>query len=38
MRVYQLSDFGETIETYKLLDTLERVDRTVLVGEKAIGQ
>lgn len=38
MRVYQLSEYGERIETYKLLDSLERIDRTVLVGEDALGQ
>jgi hypothetical protein len=38
MRVYQLSEYGERIETYKLLDSLERIDRTILVGEDALGQ
>lgn len=37
VRVYDLSQYGERIETYKLLDTLERIDRTVLVGEDAMG-
>lgn len=35
MRVYQISDFGETIESYKLLDSLQIIDRMVLVGEGA---
>ncbi|SCZ90451.1 BZ3500_MvSof-1268-A1-R1_Chr1-3g01997 [Microbotryum saponariae] len=37
MRVYELSDYGETIETYHLLDTKQIIDRVVLVGEKAMG-
>ncbi|SCV68486.1 BQ2448_607 [Microbotryum intermedium] len=37
MRVFQLSDYGETIETYHLLDTKQIIDRVVLVGEKAMG-
>jgi hypothetical protein len=38
MRVYSLSQYGERIETYKLLDTKERIDQVVLVGEDALGQ
>ncbi|KAM0755762.1 hypothetical protein T439DRAFT_351508 [Meredithblackwellia eburnea MCA 4105] len=37
MRVYELSDYGETIETYKLLDTLKQIDRVKLAGEGALG-
>lgn len=35
VRVYQLSKWGETIETYKHLDSGEVIDRQVLVGEGA---
>lgn len=37
VRIFELSQYGERIETFKLLDTLERIDRTVLVGEDAMG-
>lgn len=37
MRVYQLSDYGERIETFKFLDTLQVIDRVVLAGEGALG-
>lgn len=37
MRVYSVSEYGERIETYKLLDTLERIDSVVLAGEGAMG-
>lgn len=35
VRVYQLSDYGETVETYKVLTTGEVIDRQVLVGKAA---
>ena len=35
VRVYQLSEFGEKIETYKRLTSGEVVDRQVLVGSGA---
>ncbi|KAK4699220.1 hypothetical protein P7C70_g7043, partial [Phenoliferia sp. Uapishka_3] len=37
MRVYTIADYGETIGTYVLLDTLKRIERIVLVGEGAMG-
>ncbi|KAM0793498.1 hypothetical protein ACM66B_000937 [Microbotryomycetes sp. NB124-2] len=37
-RVYSLADYGETIETYHLLDDLSVIDRAVLVGEHALGE
>lgn len=37
MRVYEISEFGERVETYKLLDTLEKTEVTVLVGDDALG-
>jgi len=38
MRVYEVSEFGEKVETWELLDTLETSGRTVLVGEGALGE
>lgn len=38
MRVYQLSDFGERIETWQLTDEKERVNHAVLVGDGSIEQ
>lgn len=38
MRVYSLADYGETIESWHLLDTRERVDRVTLVGQGARGE
>lgn len=35
VRVYQLSDYGEKIETYKRLTSGDVIDRQVLVGEGA---
>lgn len=35
IRVYNISDFGETVSTYKRLTTGEIVDRQVLVGQGA---
>lgn len=35
VRLYQLKDYGETIETYKRLSSGDIVDRQVLVGEGA---
>lgn len=35
VRVYQLLDYGETVETYKRLTNGDIVDRQVLVGEGA---
>jgi len=35
VRVYQLSEYGEKIETYKRLSSGDIVDRQVLVGEGA---
>ena len=32
VRVYQLSEYGEKVETYKRLTTGEVIDRQVLVG------
>ncbi|GAA6022722.1 hypothetical protein JCM11491_003744 [Sporobolomyces phaffii] len=37
-RVYALSDFGEKIETYQLLDTKEVVNHAVLVGEGSLEE
>ncbi|KAK4057693.1 Phosphatase dcr2 [Microbotryomycetes sp. JL221] len=37
-RVFSLADYGETIETYHLLDDMTITDRVVLVGENAIGE
>lgn len=36
MRVFTLSDFGEKIGTFELLDTKERIDEVVLTGEGAL--
>jgi hypothetical protein len=33
VRIYQLSDYGETIETYKRLSSGDIIDRQVLVGK-----
>jgi hypothetical protein len=35
VRIYQISDYGETVETYKRLTSGEIVDRLVLVGKDA---
>jgi hypothetical protein len=32
VRTYQLSEYGEKVETYKRLVTGEEIDRQVLVG------
>ncbi|GAA5859682.1 hypothetical protein JCM1840_006407 [Sporobolomyces johnsonii] len=37
-RVYQLSDYGERIETFQLLDTKERVNHAILVGEGSLEE
>ncbi|GAA6058690.1 hypothetical protein JCM10212_003378 [Sporobolomyces blumeae] len=37
-RVYQLSDYGERIETFQLLDTHERINNAILVGEGSLEQ
>jgi hypothetical protein len=34
-RVYDVKDFGETIETYKRTEHGEIIDRQVIVGEGA---
>lgn len=36
MRVYEISEFGERIVTFKLLDSGTKVDEMVLVGEGAM--
>lgn len=36
MRVFKLSDFGEKITTFELLDTKERIEEAVLTGEGAL--
>lgn len=36
VRIYQISDFGETVETYKRLTTGDILDRQVLVGTGAV--
>ncbi len=41
MRIYQLSEYGEKVETYKRTTSGEIVDRMVLVGDGApegVGQ
>ncbi|GAA6036936.1 hypothetical protein JCM8097_006363 [Rhodosporidiobolus ruineniae] len=38
MRVYQLSQYGERIETYQLTDTKEQVNRAVLYGEGSLEE
>lgn len=35
VRIYQLSDYGEIVETYKHLTNGDIVDRQTLVGEAA---
>ncbi|GAA5994112.1 hypothetical protein JCM5350_008099 [Sporobolomyces pararoseus] len=37
-RVYQLSDFGEKIETWQLLDTREVINHAVLAGEGSLEE
>ncbi|GAA5949588.1 hypothetical protein JCM3765_002715 [Sporobolomyces pararoseus] len=37
-KVYQLSDFGEKIETWQLLDTREVINHAVLVGEGSLEE
>lgn len=32
-RIYQISDFGETVNTYKRTEDDEVIDREILVGE-----
>lgn len=36
MRVFEISDWGEKVETYKLTDSKKVVDKTVLVGEGSL--
>jgi hypothetical protein len=36
VRVYEISEFGETVETYKRLTTGDIIDRQVLVGTGAV--
>lgn len=38
MRVYEVSEYGEKVETWKVLDTGEETERTILVGEGALGE
>ena len=41
VRLYQISDYGEKVETYKRLTTGEIIDRQTLVGDGAaqgVGQ
>ena len=41
VRIYQLSEYGEKVETYKRLTNGDIIDRQVLVGEGAalgVGQ
>ncbi|KAI5480013.1 phosphatase dcr2 [Pseudohyphozyma bogoriensis] len=38
MRVYEVSEYGEKIETYKLLDTKKKIDQMVLAGTGAVGE
>lgn len=34
-RVYDISDYGETIRTYKVLESGERIDEMALAGKGA---
>jgi len=38
MRVYQLSDFGERIETYQVTDERERINYAMLVGDGSVEE
>ena len=37
MRVYEVSEYGEKVETWKLLDSGETTEKTILLGEGALG-
>jgi hypothetical protein len=38
MRVYQLSNYGERIETYQLTDEKKEINRAILYGEGSLEE
>ena len=38
MRVFEISDFGETISTYQLTDERKRINEAVLYGEGSLEE